>query len=112
MMGMFTYGWGKSRQRIDHQPEWSEYALFGKKMTALFTVLQLAAGPMLLLSMDKSVQNKFMGGSLFHTSLLLTAILLAIVLCWLLLLLIKKDSRKVFISSITVLLIVNELDSP
>ncbi|MEX2461697.1 MAG: cytochrome c class I [Paenibacillaceae bacterium] len=111
MMGMFMYWWGRRRQRKDNEPTWIEYALYGKKMAALFTVMQLAAGPMLLLSMDKHVRSMFMGGSLFHTSLLLTAILLAIVLCWLLLLLIKKDSKKVFISSLTVLLIVVSLMS-
>jgi cytochrome c len=74
-------------------------------------VLQLAAGPLLLLSMDKHVRNMFMGGSLFHTSLLLMAILLAMVLCWLLLKLIEKDNKRVFLTSLTVLLIVVSLMS-
>ncbi|MEK3916240.1 cytochrome ubiquinol oxidase subunit I [Paenibacillus sp. FSL H7-0331] len=111
VMGMFMYGWGSRKLAKDHNPVWFEYALYGKKMAALFTMLQLAAGPLLLLSMDKHVRSMFLGGSLFHTCLLLLAILLAMVLCWLLLKLIKKDNKRVFLTSLTVLLIVVSLMS-
>ncbi|MCD1261237.1 cytochrome c class I [Paenibacillus athensensis] len=107
MMGLFMYGWGKRRERKDSDsvPVWTEYAAYGKRMAALFTALQLLAGPMLLLSMDKRVKSMFLGGSWFHTGLLTAAIGLALVLLWLLLRLAKQDNKRLFLASLALLLL-------
>ncbi|MFD0677216.1 MULTISPECIES: cytochrome c class I [unclassified Paenibacillus] len=111
MTGMFMYWWWGRSHRHSHDPVASESRRFGKRLAASFTLLQLAAGPLLLLSMDVSVKKAFMGGSLFHTGLLVLAIALAVVLSCMLLKLMKADNHRLFVSSLVLLLIVLSLMS-
>ncbi|MEI7024161.1 cytochrome c class I [Paenibacillus sp. y28] len=111
MLGMFIYWWGNRAERREPSPVTAEAKQYGKKLAALFTVMQLVAGPLLLLSMDSRIRQAFMGGSLFHTGLLCVAIVLAIVLCVMLIRLVRQDSRALFVRSVTLLLIVLSLMS-
>ncbi|KEQ27694.1 hypothetical protein [Paenibacillus tyrfis] len=111
MLGLFLYGWARRRERNGTGPVTDAAKRYGKTMAAGFTLLQLLAGPLLLLSMDGRVQHAFMGGSAFHTALLAVAVLLAIGLCWLLVRLVRQDGRRLFATTVSVLLIVLTLMS-
>ncbi|QTH45475.1 cytochrome ubiquinol oxidase subunit I [Cohnella sp. LGH] len=111
VIGMYMYWWGKRKSRQEDNPVYALARKFGKGSALLFTLLQLIAGPLLLLSMNSGVRSSFLGGSLFHTSLLGTAVALAFVLVALMYKLYKADSRKLFVSSLTVLLLIMGLMS-
>jgi cytochrome c len=111
MTGMYMYWWGGRQLRKGDDPVAGESRVYGKRLATVFTLLQLAAGPLLLLSMDAPVKQAFMGGSLFHTGLLALAILLAIVLCGMLIKLQAADNRRLFILSLSILLVVLSLMS-
>ncbi|TDF92772.1 cytochrome c class I [Paenibacillus piri] len=111
MTGIFMYWRGGRALRHAHDPVAEASRLFGKRLAAVFTLLQLAAGPLLLLSMDARVKNAFTGGSIFHTGLLVLAILLAIALSCMLVRLTKADSRRLFMSTVVLFLIVLSLMS-
>ncbi|WP_141501098.1 cytochrome c class I [Paenibacillus luteus] len=106
VMGMYTYWWGRRKSLKDTDPVYIEAKQFGKKSAFLFTFLQVVAGPVLLLSMNADVRKAFMGGSLFHTSLLGVSIVLAILLIVILYKLLKSETKKLFISALSILLII------
>ncbi|MEC0210159.1 cytochrome c class I [Paenibacillus ehimensis] len=111
MLGLFLYGWARRRERNGTGPVTEAAKRYGKTMAAGFTLLQMLAGPLLLLSMDGRVRHAFMGGSAFHTALLAAAVLLAVGLCWLLVRLVRQDGRRLFAATVGVLLIVLTLMS-
>ncbi|MEF3312107.1 cytochrome c class I [Paenibacillus sp. GYB004] len=111
IIGMYMYGWGRRKIRVKDDPVYRLAQTFGKGSAFLFTLLQLIAGPFLLLSMSSEVRSSFLGGSAFHTSLLVVSVTLAFVLIVLLFRLYKADSRKLFISSAVVLLVIMGLMS-
>ncbi|MDF2718457.1 MAG: cytochrome [Paenibacillus sp.] len=111
IIGMYMYGWGRRKIRVKDDPVYRLAQTFGKGSAFLFTLLQLIAGPFLLLSMSSEVRSSFLGGSAFHTSLLVVSVTLAFVLIVLLFRLYKADSRKLFISSGVVLLVIMGLMS-
>ncbi len=111
IIGMYMYWWGKRKGREKEDPVYRLATKFGKGSAFLFTLLQLIAGPILLLSMNSEVRASFLGGSAFHTSLLTISVAFALVLIVLLYRLYKVDSRKLFISSVVVLLMIMGLMS-
>lgn len=111
IMGMYMYWWGRRRSRTDQDPLFHLAKQFGKGSALVFTTLQLIAGPILLLSFSPEVRSSFMGGSAFHTALLSVSVGLALVLIVLLYRLYKADSRRLFISSLAVLIIIMGLMS-
>ncbi|MCM3747969.1 cytochrome c class I [Paenibacillus pasadenensis] len=111
IIGMYMYWWGRRRSRKSGEAEFLLAQKFGKGTAFLFTLLQLIAGPFLLLSMSKEVRDHFLGGSIFHTVLLGIAVILAIALIILLYKLYRADSRKLFIASVTLLLVIMGLMS-
>ena len=111
VIGMYMFWWGKRKSRRGDDPVYALARKFGKGSAFLFTLLQLIAGPLLLLSMNSEVRSSFLGGSFFHTSLLGTAIVLAVALVVLLYRLYKADSRRLFLSSLVVLLVIMGLMS-
>ncbi|WP_461671281.1 hypothetical protein, partial [Mycobacterium tuberculosis] len=79
IIGMYMYWWGRRRTREGDNPVFELAKKFGKGTAFFFTLLQMIAGPFLLLSMSSVVRNSFLGGSLFHTLLLGVAVALAVV---------------------------------
>ena len=80
MFGIFIYWWGTRTSLAATSPVRIRARQFGVNQAVLFTVLQLLAGPLLLISMPDQVRQAFMGGSLYHTTILSLAIGLAVVL--------------------------------
>lgn len=111
IIGMYMYGWGKRKIRENDDPAFALAQKYGKGSALLFTLLQLVAGPYLLLSMSGEVRASFLGGSVFHTLLLAVAVALAIALIVLLYRLYKADSKKLFVSSAVVLVLIMGLMS-
>ena len=111
VIGMYMYWWGSRRSRGSDDPMYAQAKKFGKGSAFLFTLLQLIAGPFLLLSMSPPVRDSFLGGSLFHTLLLGVSVALAVVLMCVLYKLYKADSRKLFIWAAVLLLIIMGLMS-
>ncbi len=106
IIGMYMYWWGRRRGGNHPTPIHERAKTFGKGSALLFTVLQLIAGPILLLGMSEGVRTSFMGGSLFHTLLLSVAVVLALILIVMLYRLYKADSRRLFISSVVILFLI------
>lgn len=106
VMGMYMYWLGSRKQRGSDDPVYALAKQFGKGSAFWFTLLQIFAGPFLLFSMNSAVRDSFLGGSAVHTSLLAAAVLLAIVLLVMLLRLLKFETRRLFLSSLAMLLLI------
>ncbi|MEB3102080.1 cytochrome c class I [Ferviditalea candida] len=106
VMGMYMYWWGRKKSLKHSDPVYTEMKNFGKKSAFLFALLQLLAGPILLLSLDSQVRSSFLGGSLFHSALLVTAAILAVIWIAMLLQLIRHESKRLFVSSLALLLVI------
>ena len=77
-----------------------EMKSLGKKTALLFTLLQILAGPILLLGLESNVRSQFLGQSAYHTTLLAVATVAALALAFLFFQLYKKESKKMFMSSL------------
>ncbi|MBD2847392.1 cytochrome c class I [Paenibacillus sp. IB182496] len=104
IIGMYMYWRGRRLSRKTGDPVHALAMKYGKGSALIFTVLQMLAGPILLLSMHVEVRASFLGGSVFHTSLLAVAVALALILIVLLYRLYQADSRRLFAAAAAVLL--------
>lgn len=100
----FYFTWKQKKQPLSDVEQ--SLKIVGVKVTFWITLLQLLFGSLLLISFRRDVMLLFMGDNLLLTTLLLVSIALTIVLCGLLYVVMKKDSRNLFYASIACFILI------
>lgn len=104
--GIYLYFWNARLQRKGNiATSKMEMVQAGKRLgivtTIWTTVLQFAAGFLLLLSFHREIMLLYMGEDVLLTSMLVASIVLTLLLVFLLYRLMRTDQRQFFISSVT-----------